>query len=327
MRRVALATLALSVAGCSRYTRFTLPLLAGGDPAATYTFEQQAQPVLVRGEGWESRDVLNPSVVNGTLNLYSGYDGTKWRTGLAVSTGAALWEKRGMVLEPDANTWEGSYIAANGSALGEGSGFRYWYVSGPRERPRLGLARSSDGRKWSKEPRPVLEPGPYSSWDEYGVADPYVIRAGAYLYLYYLGQDRGWRQRIGVARSADGVTWEKLRSGPVLDLGDPGSFDEKGLGEPAVWSASGYYWMLYTGRGAGEVRRFGLARSTDGVGWRKMAAVFEGAQPWNRKVLCDPSVLPLGDGRVAVWFGGGDVARPDENLNGQIGYGILSPAR
>jgi hypothetical protein len=26
---------------------------------------------------------------------------------------------------------------------------------------------------------------------------------------------------------------------------------------------------------------------------------------------------------VGVWFGGGDVASPDENLHGQIGYGVL----
>ena len=29
---------------------------------------------------------------------------------------------------------------------------------------------------------------------------------------------------------------------------------------------------------------------------------------------------------VRVWFGGGDIARPDENLNGQIGYGELKAA-
>jgi len=26
---------------------------------------------------------------------------------------------------------------------------------------------------------------------------------------------------------------------------------------------------------------------------------------------------------VGVWFGGGDIPRPDENLDGQIGYGVL----
>ena len=48
----------------------------------------------------------------------------------------------------------------------------------------------------------MLETGPVGFWDERAVADPYVIRIGAYFYMYYLGQDRAMRQRIGVARSA-----------------------------------------------------------------------------------------------------------------------------
>ncbi len=77
-----------------------------------------------------------------------------------------------MILSPDPRTWEGSYIAANGSALFHENQFWYWYQAGPRERPRIGLARAADTHSWRKEPKPVLEPGPYGSWDEYGVADP-----------------------------------------------------------------------------------------------------------------------------------------------------------
>src|SRR5207249_10820227 len=136
------------------------------------------------------------------------------------------------------------------------------------------------------------------------------------------GQDRARRQRLGVARSRDGVMWEKLRSNPVLGLGEALAFDEEGLGEPAVWISSGSYWMLYTGRDRAENRRLGLARSTDGVHWRKLPAVFSGSQPWDSKVICDPTV-EVRDDEIRVWFGGGDIARPDENLHGQIGFGTL----
>ncbi len=37
-------------------------------------------------------------------------------------------------------------------------------------------------------------------------------------------------------------------------------------------------------------------------------------------MICDPRVL-IEDDRVRVWFGGGDVARPDQNIHGQIGLG------
>ena len=157
------------------------------------------------------------------------------------------------------------------------------------------------------------------AWDERAVADPYVIRIEPYFYMYYLGQDRAVRQRIGVARSGDGVHWEKLRANPLVEMDE----EEAGIGEPAVWQSHGFYWMLYTVRDFAENRCLRLARSTDGVHWTKLAVHYKGTQPWNSKVICDPTVVVEGD-RIQVWFGGGDVASPDENLHGQIGFATLA---
>ncbi len=302
---LALAAL-LALCGCGRYADFTLPATAGGDLAMTFAFEERPAPVMERGS---ANDLLNPSVVrtgNGFTNYYSMFDGKAWRTRVAESADGIQWRDTGKVLSPDPATWEGSYTAANGSALWYGGQVWYWYEAGPRQRLRIGLRGQA-----------VLEPGPWGSWDERDVADPYVIRVEPYFYLYYLGQDRGARQRIGVARSRDGVRWEKLRSNPVLQGDD-------NVGEPAVWQSHGFYWMLYTVRLADEARHLRLARSIDGVRWTKLAAEFGGAQAWDAKVTCDASVVVDGE-RVLVWFGGGDVARADENIHGQIGFGVLRP--
>lgn len=304
----------LLLAGCGRYADFTLPAVSGGDPDATYRFEEHAGPVVERGA---AGDVLNPAVVNHDM-YYSEWDGRTWHTARAQSADGIRWTKLGRVLSPDPRTWEGEYIAANGTARLVGNSVWYWYVAGNRTRPQIGLARD-----WHKEPRPVLTPGPYMSWDEYGVADPYVVLIDGVYYMYFLGEDRAWRQRIGVARSRDGIQWEKLRTNPVLEVGGPGAFDEHGLGEPAVWAAGGFYWMLYTGRAADETRKLGIARSTDGVHWTKLPGAFAGTQPWDSKVICDPDIFSAAPNETRIYFGGGDVARPDENLNGQIGYGIL----
>jgi predicted GH43/DUF377 family glycosyl hydrolase len=282
--------------------------------------------VLDRGRAgeWDAVDVLNPSVVllrDGTLlNLYSGFDGKTWHTGVARSTNGLVWRKHGRVLSPHPATWEGGYIAANGTAIVSGEEILYWYQAG--DPPRIGLARSIDTVNWLKHPEPVLGLGPRGSWDERGVADPYVVRAGAHLYLFYLGQDRARRQRLGLARSIDGQHWEKLRTNPILELGADGEFDENGLGEPAVWAAAGRWWMLYTGRDRREYRRLGLAWSRDGVRWQRLqpSAVFAGGEPWNAKVVCDPSVLDGAGGKLRMWYGGGDAAHPAENINGRIGY-------
>jgi predicted GH43/DUF377 family glycosyl hydrolase len=283
--------------------------------------------VLTRGAKgeWDAVDVLNPSVIwqgDAYYNFFSGYDGKTWHTGLAVSGDGVVWRKEGKILSPDGGAWEGSAIAANGSAVADDSGILYYYQAGnPVE---IGLARSRNGHQWQRNPAPVLPVGPYESWDERGVADPYVIRSGRSFYMFYLGMDRAGRQRLGVAMSDDGVSWYKLRSNPILELGEYGAFDSNGLGEPAVWASRGYYWMLYTGRDRNEMRRLGLARSRDGVRWEKLPMVIAGERPWDSKVICDPTVIANGD-RVTVWFGGGDVASPDQNLNGQIGLGTLIP--
>jgi predicted GH43/DUF377 family glycosyl hydrolase len=313
--------------GCSTYRDFTLPIQKRETTNVQLTWDVRPDPVLLRGASGEfdSVDALNPSVLHtaaGYFNFYSGYDGKTWHTGLAISPDGIVWNKRGRTMSPDPATWEGDYIAANGSVLDIDGEFWHWYQAG--RVPQIGLARSRDGIRWSKEAGPVLQLGPRGSWDELGVADPYVIRVAETLYMYYLGQDRARRQRLGVAMSTDGYRWHKLRSNPVLELGAPGTFDERGLGEPAVWSEHGSYWMLYTGRDRHEHRRLGLARSQDGVAWTRVteSAALSGSAPWNSKVVCDPSVETK-NGVVRVWFGGGNRPEPAENLAGQIGVATL----
>lgn len=319
-RWTSVCCLLVFLTGCGRYADFALPPPDPAGPRPPFAWEPSLGPVLSRGD---SIDALNPSVVRFRgeyLNLYSEYDGRTWHTATASSPDGVHWSKTGRVLSPSG--WAGNYIAANGSALVDGSEILYWYEAG--DPFSIVLARSSDGVHWKKREDAVLRPGPRGSFDERGVSDPYVIRAGANFYLFYVGLDRARRQQLGIARSPDGVRWEKLRSSPVLSPGGPGSFDENGVGEPAVWASAGAWWMLYTGRDRGERRRIGLAKSTDGVHWERDLnfPLIAGTEPWDSQVVCDPSVELTAEG-IRVWFGGGDRADPAENLHGQIGVGLL----
>lgn len=318
-RRFTPLFLSFFLLGCGRYADFTLPPAEAGGPRGPFAWDASPQPVIARGD---AIDVLNPSVIRldgRYLNLYSSWDGKTWTTALATSADGVEWQKQGRVLAPEGE--EGSYIAANGSALAVDGGILYWYEAG--DPFFIALARSKDGGHWTRQ-GVALRRGPLGSFDESSVADPYVIRAGGRFFMFYLGMDRARRQRPGVAESPDGLHWEKSRSNPILELGAPGAFDEMGLGEPAVWSSGGSYWMLYTGRDRAEHRRIGLAKSSDGVHWERdpQFAPIAGGEPWNRAVMCDPTVEITAQG-VRVWFGGGDVARPDQNLHGQVGVGLL----
>src|SRR5437660_1520881 len=126
----------LTLAGCGGYADFRLPPPSGrADPAPAFRWDVRNEPILARGGPgeWDSVDVLNPSVLrnNGLYwNFYSGFDGSTWRTGVAVSTDGLAWTKRGRILSPDPSTWERGYIAANGSALVRDGEFLYWYQAG-----------------------------------------------------------------------------------------------------------------------------------------------------------------------------------------------------
>lgn len=297
----------LLLAGCGRYADFTLPPPVGPAGEGKWTWAPSPEPVLKNGGKYDSVDALNPEVwqaTDGWSMTYSGWDGRVWRTLSAVSKDGVAWTKSDRVMiEPNPSTWEGNYIAANG--------FGPWYQAGTP--PQIGDSRS----------RQVAVPrGPRGAWDEMGVGDPYIVGR----YIFFLGQDRARRQRLGVAELRGG-TWYKLASNPILELGEPGAFDEKGLGEPAVWEQHGRWWMLYTGRDKKEWRRIGLAVSRDGIQWSRIPGppiIDVGAEgTWNSRVVCDPHVVQQPDGSVRVYFGGGNKPQPAENLNGQIGVGVL----
>jgi predicted GH43/DUF377 family glycosyl hydrolase len=315
----------VGLAGCGPES-FVLPPASSGAAIQGYRWEAAPLAVLERGPAgaWDSVDVLNPAIVkrgSQYLNLYSGFDGKQWHTGLAISKDGIAWRREGKVLSPTQG-----YIAANGTVVEVDGKLRYWFQQG--DPPAIWGAASDDGRTWMVDSQAVIVRGPYRSWTERGVGDPFVYRGSDGLYLYYLGQDRAGRQQLGVARSTDGgETFRPARANPVLEVPHGDAFDENGLGEPAVWSAGGWFWMLYTGRDRHEVRRMGLARSRDGIAWERTSLVIAGDQAWNAKVVCDPEVEVQSDGRVRVWFGGGDVAHPAERINGAIGVGWLIPVR
>jgi len=294
------------------------------------------EPVLKRGAPgtWDSVDVLNPSVVRfrGKLaNYYSGYDGSVWRTGLALSQDGLLWEKSAQnpLLAPGNEGWDRSFISANGSAIINKDRV-YYYFQGLDSNGlfQIGLASSEDGVAFKKALLPVLSVGPEKSWDSGGVADPYVIEHAGVYYMYYLGQDSSLIQKLGLARSRDGIKWEKYAQNPVLDVGARGTFDSNGLGEPSVIYSASFFYMIYTGRDALENRDLGYALSPDGVHWKKRssAGLFSSGslrQEWNSQVVCDTTILQDNDSSFRVWFGGGDKPAPAQKLNGQIGIFIL----
>ncbi|HVU16337.1 MAG TPA: hypothetical protein VHD32_05410 [Candidatus Didemnitutus sp.] len=302
-------------------------------------------PVLTRGTAdsdWDHVDLLNPSIQrsdSGYVAYYSGFNGTIWQTGVATSPDGLTWSKfpGNPVLSPGATRYARTAIAANGDAFRVGGQVHYVF-QGQDEHgvATISAAISADGKSFPiLSSRPAVDVGPTGSWDEASVGDPNVISVGDQFYLYYLGMNRAGVQRIGVARSADGTSWQKFAGNPILDAGPTGGFDENGVGEPAVVFVAPNFYLLYTGRDAHEGRNLGLAVARDPVNWRKISRepLVPPAmrQDWNRAVICDPSIVTDGNGGLMVYFGGGNLPKPAQGLNGNVGLffaraGIRRPA-
>jgi hypothetical protein len=279
----ALCLLALGWGGCG-YSDFRLPELAPAEPQVGYEWETSRRPGFA---AWRPRRVglarcLEPLRGPPRRRLLQFLFGFR-RDHLAYDPGdfrqRAVLEERRRSAGSRAASGEGGYIAANGSALFDEGEFWYWYQAGPKETPRLGLARS--------ERRPALAQGALSGDGLRSARKLGRTRAGRSLRPSKWAGISTCFTWARIARGGNGWEWpgpwtasigRRCRSNPILELGKYGSFDEMGLGEPAVWIAHGYYWMLYTGRDAQQNRRLGMARSTDGVHWEKLPAAFRGAR-------------------------------------------------
>lgn len=49
------------------------------------------------------------------------------------------------------------------------------------------------------------------------------------------GAYNNWPQQIGIARSPDGLHWERMQSEPFLKNGDPGSWNASESGHPHIF--------------------------------------------------------------------------------------------
>jgi predicted GH43/DUF377 family glycosyl hydrolase len=173
--------------------------------------------------------------------------------------------------------------------------YRMWFTSlayGYGAAFRVSYALSPDGNEWyiySKNP--VFTGGPLLSFDPM-VQFPRVIFDGKEYKMYYTG-NRVEGLRIGLATSIDGKLWQRFSNNPILDLGNPGTWDFQSNAYCDVIFDDGKYYMWYTG-GDGVHPAIGMATSTDGISWTKYPGnpVFrQSVAGWDSGVVLSPAVV------------------------------------
>jgi predicted GH43/DUF377 family glycosyl hydrolase len=243
----------------------------------------EGNPVLDVGPNgsWDNESMRVNSVIRDN-NIYKmWYTGALalGRLGYATSVDGINWTKYAgnpVMDVGSAGSWDNEGIGL-GSVISDTGIFKMWYTGVDSDFAtsvgRLGYATSADGINWNRYAgNPVLDVGSGGSWDDAWIFDPYVIRDGSSLRMWYSGSDdqicnSGGSEllRIGSATSPDGVTWNKSTNNPVLDV-NPNSWEKRSVTAPWVIFDGSIYHLWYH---AGEPcfpfdERIGYANSGSG---------------------------------------------------------------
>jgi len=123
----------------------------------------------------------------------------------------------------------------------EGKTYRMWYGGqGKDGHDRIHYAESEDGETWFRK-GVILEDRKANH-----VNDPSVVKVNGVYFMYYTWTEKDVVDRIDVAVSKDGATWEP--NGAALASGLEGTWDGLSVGRPSVIHEDGLFKMWYDGR-------------------------------------------------------------------------------
>jgi len=188
--------------------------------------------------------------------------------------------------------------------------------------PALAVAQSewTDGMV-----NPVIPPPNAGAWDGHRYTAAVLEVDGTY-HLYFIGQlSSSWEIddfQIGHASSPDGVVWELDTANPVIARGDPGAWDDDGVGGGGVIHDGSMFRYWYAGGYDGLTSRVGYATSDDGSLWTKHGPV-NGLDTGPPGSWYDWGLLPgtviVRDGLYQMWYFAGRTVGPGD-YDWRVGY-------
>ncbi len=214
---------------------------------------------------WDSRYVGEPYIlyINGEYKMwYNGDDGSNsHKIGLATSSNGIDWVRfpNNPILTPDATGIENRHVHRP-SVIFDGNTYQMWYEfrGDSNGSDRIGYATSVSGEDWVKHPgNPVLDVGSAGEWDQNHVGSPSVVWDDSQYVMLYRGHNGNHRE--GIAYSDDGINWQKYSNNPVLDLGDPGTWDDEHVTGAHLMLQETVYKVWYNGNRDGSHTRIGYA--------------------------------------------------------------------
>jgi len=246
------------------------------------------------------------SAIFGTVDLIAQTNWVKYPVNPILSQGApGSWSDEGFPF---------TYVMEIEDTL------RMWFTASDQANDRIGYATSIDGISWNLYTDTLLDVGTGGTFDEEGVFGAQIVYDGLLYRMWYNGYDTqpyyAGNLRVGYATSSDGINWTKYGDTPVLDLGNPGSWDSFWAYVNTVLYEDGEYKMWYSGFDGVNGIMIGYATSSDGINWTKYAGnpVITNGAPgtWDAANAQNPRVTHNGS-LYEMWYNGS---------NGSNGYAV-----
>ncbi|MBX3568063.1 MAG: hypothetical protein KF914_08400 [Rhizobiaceae bacterium] len=223
--------------------------------------------------------------------------------------------------------YRGTVIASDPSVLSEGGRFDLFYTDLDTGKGRTVIARatSPDGRNWETRGetdgiRGLVMQGRSGDWDENAESASIVRRDGKWTLFFSGYRDagepyRGFPAALWVATSADGQTFERVSTDPVMTP-TKGWYDNDAIYSATVIYDGGAYHMAYVGHSYTDFSKIGQggvyllsATSADGIAWKKAADPV--ARPgqfddWRRDGIAEPYLVKVKRGQYLLFYTGLD---------------------
>lgn len=240
----------------TKYTLFHSESRDGG--------ESFSSPIAATGLGdahanayptvWREDGTFKLIFGSGTFKVATSDDGVHFTLASAPILGASFVADRFDAL---------SVVYPNRVADGDGAVLFFSGYDG--RRVRIGRAvQNAEGSFVVDPPRPILDLGAATDFDNAAVAQSHVQRAFDQWWMLYGGYDTSRSSpgpyRIGMASSPDGLTWTK--HGVALELSTNGT-DAWSTRDPALVPAGDHWLLFYVGMG--DDGRYRLHRATSDV--------------------------------------------------------------
>lgn len=285
------------------------PIISAGDGPAGYPYAYAAAATrdldgrLVLFTAWFGPEDGSLEVM---ITMSTSPDGRSWEVGTSPA----------FALEIGASN--PGPIPAAALQLGAGSWLLYGWsldTNGGTSASSWRASASSPGGPWLLDSADLLEAGPAGAWDSSVAVPGSVQRVGDEYAMWYEGEGpgRSIRGDIGLATSADGLTWTKFddpattdarraTSDPVIPTGICGPETAMAVEEVQVERGPNGLVALFFGTGASETTGIFGAVSTDGRAWQcgSPTALLVASDIADGALLHTMTSVPLGDGRVGL---------------------------